>query len=168
MSPRIYSSGGGGAGGGGLSDAFKTIDTPAGTDPVASGAGTLILTSSNNSITITGNSGTDTVDFVTAGSAGFPPRLGISASLALGLTQLTIAITSSVATSIAITMPLAASMVTKSPCYVKDESGNASLYNIRLLPPGASSLIDGTTFFTLDIDYESVGFYSNGTDYFII
>jgi hypothetical protein len=48
--------------GGGYS--FETINTPAGTDPVAeSSTDTLNLTSADSSITITGTSGTDTVDF---------------------------------------------------------------------------------------------------------
>lgn len=47
-----------------LSDAFTTVSVPNGTAPTASGADTLVLTSSDNSITITGNSGTDTVDFI--------------------------------------------------------------------------------------------------------
>ena len=44
--------------------AFKTIDTPLGTDPVASTpSDTLTLTSSDSSIDITGTAGSDTVDF---------------------------------------------------------------------------------------------------------
>ncbi len=47
-----------------MSNSFVTIATPAGTNPVASTpTDTLNLTSVDTSITITGNSGTDTVDF---------------------------------------------------------------------------------------------------------
>ena len=46
--------------------AFKTIQTPSGTSPVATGEDILTFTSSDNSITITGNSATDTIDFVVA------------------------------------------------------------------------------------------------------
>jgi hypothetical protein len=56
---KAASSGGGGA-------AFSTIQTDAGTNPVATGADTLTLTSSDASITITGNSTTDTIDLVSA------------------------------------------------------------------------------------------------------
>jgi hypothetical protein len=52
------------AAGGGA--AFSTIQTDAGTSPVAVAADTLTLTSSDSSVTITGNSTTDTVDFVVA------------------------------------------------------------------------------------------------------
>jgi hypothetical protein len=51
-------------GGGGGSDSFKTINCPAGTDPVAdSNADTLNLTSSDSTITITGDSSTDSINF---------------------------------------------------------------------------------------------------------
>lgn len=42
-------------------DAFITINCPVGTDPVASGADTLNLASADTKLTITGDSGTDTV-----------------------------------------------------------------------------------------------------------
>ena len=49
--------------------AFQTIQTPAGTSPVSSGpTDTLTFTSSDNSISITGNSTTDTIDFKMSGS----------------------------------------------------------------------------------------------------
>jgi len=51
------------------SGSFSTIQTPAGTSPVATSATDILtLTSSNGSVVITGNSLTDTVDFVAAGS----------------------------------------------------------------------------------------------------
>lgn len=54
----------------GIGNSFTTIQTPAGTSPVAdSSSDTLTLTSSNNSITITGNSTTDTIDLITAAVA---------------------------------------------------------------------------------------------------
>ncbi len=55
---------------GGSGDTFDTIQTDAGTSPVASGASTLTLTSSDASVTITGNAGTDTVDFVVVSGSG--------------------------------------------------------------------------------------------------
>lgn len=44
-------------------DAFITINCPVGTDPVASGADTLNLASADTKLTITGDSGTDTVTY---------------------------------------------------------------------------------------------------------
>lgn len=53
------------------SDSFTTIQTPAGTSPVATtSTSTLTLTSSDNSMIITGNSGTDTVDIIRSGPSG--------------------------------------------------------------------------------------------------
>ncbi len=56
--------------GGGSGDTFDTIQPDAGTSPVASGASTLTLTSSDASVTITGNAGTDTIDFVVVSGSG--------------------------------------------------------------------------------------------------
>lgn len=62
--PKALSAGGGG-------NSFETIQTDAGTNPVASSSSdTLTLTSSDGSITITGNSGTDTIDLIANGSGG--------------------------------------------------------------------------------------------------
>jgi len=52
------------SGGGGSSNSFETINVPNGTNPVADSAtDTLNFTSVDDSVTITGTSGTDTVDF---------------------------------------------------------------------------------------------------------
>lgn len=52
-------------GGGIAGNVFKEIDCPAGTDPIAVGAvDTLVLTSGNNILTITGDILTNTIDFV--------------------------------------------------------------------------------------------------------
>ena len=51
-------------------NSFETISTPAGTSPVADSSGdTLSLTSTDSSITITGDSATDTVNFAVATTA---------------------------------------------------------------------------------------------------
>jgi hypothetical protein len=56
---------------GNAANAFTTIQPDAGTSPAAaSSTDTLTLTSSDNSITITGNSATDTIDFIVASAAG--------------------------------------------------------------------------------------------------
>ena len=57
----------GGAGG----DAFTTIDAPLGTDPVASGADTLVLASAAGVLDITGTVASDNIDFdITDSPAG--------------------------------------------------------------------------------------------------
>lgn len=57
----VTCSGAGGGGGGG--DSFVTVQPPAGTNPVAEGVDTLVLTATNEPITITGTAGTDTLAF---------------------------------------------------------------------------------------------------------
>lgn len=57
----------GGSSSSGSGAAFSTIQPDAGTSPVATGQDTLTLTSTDNSLVITGNSATDTITF-TAGS----------------------------------------------------------------------------------------------------
>ena len=60
----------GGSSGGGASNAFTIIQPDAGTSPQAeSVTDTLTLTSSDGSVTITGNSTTDTIDFTGAGAS---------------------------------------------------------------------------------------------------
>jgi len=61
----------GSLGGGGGVNSFTTIQPDLGTSPVAtSGADTLTLTSSDNSILITGDRTTDTIDLVAVGGGG--------------------------------------------------------------------------------------------------
>ncbi len=45
---------------------------------------------------------------------------------------------------------------------IKDGSGNAGTYNITLVP--SSGTIDGAASFVLDANWESISFYSNGTN----
>lgn len=54
----------GGGGGGSTENSFETIQTPAGTSPVADGGtDTLTLTSTDSTVTITGTAASDTIDF---------------------------------------------------------------------------------------------------------
>lgn len=70
----IWRVGGGSGGGGGSSDSFVTFQVPNGTDPVAtSPTDVMTFTSSDNSVTITGDATTDTIDFVAVGGGGIPP-----------------------------------------------------------------------------------------------
>lgn len=70
FNPIIFSSTGG-SGGGGASVAFTTIQPDSGTSPTAlTSTDTLTLHSSDASITITGNSATNTVNFTATGGGG--------------------------------------------------------------------------------------------------
>lgn len=70
--------------GGGGGNAFGTMNAPSGSDPVATtGADTLNLTSSDNTIDIIGNSGTKTLDLTFSGDAtDIPYNNGASGLLA--------------------------------------------------------------------------------------
>ncbi len=57
----------GSSGGGGGGNAFAFVQPDAGTTPAAGSSDTLIQTSSDGSVLITGNSGTKTIDFTKAG-----------------------------------------------------------------------------------------------------
>ena len=50
---------------------------------------------------------------------------------------------------------------------IKDEAGNANIYNITIKTSG-SQTIDGVTSIVLESSYVSVNLYSNGTDKFFI
>ena len=115
--------------GGGSSDSFSTIQTPLGTSPVAtSPTDTLTLTSSNGSVSITGNSGTDTVDFVVASSPSFTGALSGDVT---GTQSATVVSTvggktaSAVATSVNDTVA-ATSSNTASTIAKRDSNGNIS------------------------------------------
>ena len=64
-------------------------------------------------------------------------------------------------------LPLANTLVSGQTFIVKDESGNASLYNITVQTSG-SDVIDGQSNQTIESDYGSISLYSNGTDKFFI
>lgn len=49
---------------------------------------------------------------------------------------------------------------------IKDESGSAATNNITVAT--AAGNIDGVATFTMNVNYGSAGFYSNGTNYFVI
>jgi hypothetical protein len=70
-----------------LTNSSFTVNAPSGTDPVVPLGGTLNFTSSDSSVTIAGNSGTDTIDLIVAGSVNTYVTGGTftSGSLSLGL-----------------------------------------------------------------------------------
>jgi len=64
-------------------------------------------------------------------------------------------------------LPLANTLNSGQTFIVKDESGNASLYNITVQSSG-SDVIDGQSNQTIESDYGSISLYSNGADKFFI
>ncbi|MDA9016359.1 hypothetical protein N9H63_00005, partial [bacterium] len=70
-----------------LSNSSFTVNAPSGSDPVVPLGGTLNFTSSDSSVTIAGNSGTDTIDLIVAGSVNTYVTGGTftSGTLSLGL-----------------------------------------------------------------------------------
>ena len=70
-----------------LTNSSFTVNAPSGTDPVVPLGGTLNFTSSDSSVTIAGNSGTDTIDLIVAGSVNTYVTGGTftSGTLSLGL-----------------------------------------------------------------------------------
>jgi len=64
-------------------------------------------------------------------------------------------------------LPLASTLDSGQTFIVKDESGNASTYNITVQTSG-SDVIDGQSNQTIESDYGSISLYSNGTDKFFI
>lgn len=49
---------------------------------------------------------------------------------------------------------------------IKDETGSASLYNITIATGGGN--IDGAGTYVMNLPYQSISLYSNGTNYFIV
>lgn len=68
---------------------------------------------------------------------------------------------------VTITLPTAQAVLAGRPYVVKDESGNASGNNITVDTQGAE-LIDGAATDIINVDFQAIGYYSNGTDWFKI
>ena len=66
---------------------------------------------------------------------------------------------------VTITLPSAEAVKIGRVYVVKDESGNASVNNITVDTAGAET-IDGAATDTLDTDFQSIGYYSDGTNWF--
>ena len=64
-------------------------------------------------------------------------------------------------------LPLASALDNGQTYVIKDESGNASVYNITLQASG-SDVIDGQVTQTIESDYGAISLYSNGTDKYFI
>lgn len=66
---------------------------------------------------------------------------------------------------VAVTLPSAEAVKVGRVYAVKDESGNASVNNITVDTAG-TELIDGAATDVLSTDYASIGYYSDGTNWF--
>ena len=68
---------------------------------------------------------------------------------------------------VTITIPTAQSVLPGRPYVIKDESGDASTNPITVNTQGAE-LIDGAATDTINTDFASIGYYTNGTNWFKI
>jgi hypothetical protein len=68
---------------------------------------------------------------------------------------------------VTITLPTAQAALAGRPYVVKDESGAAATNNITVDTQGAE-LIDGAATDTINTNFASIGYYTNGTDWFKI
>ncbi len=68
---------------------------------------------------------------------------------------------------VTITLPTAQAVLEGRPYVIKDESGAAAANNITVDTQGAE-LIDGAATDTINSNFQSIGYYSNGTNWFKI
>ena len=121
----------------------------------------------------------DSIDFVGSGvtvtNSGDDVTVNVSA-IAYQRTNVTTTITASISDKILginatnnleIRLPSAADYANGQYFTIKDESGNADVYSIRILASG-SQTIDGETSILLESPYSAVNLYSNGTNKFFI
>lgn len=135
-----------------------TFQTPNGTSPVLdSGGAILTLTSTDSSVTITGNSATDTINF----AAAAPTITNVSSNISLANKTIYLVDTSSART---LTFPSPASGTSFT---VKDVTGNANTNNVTFAR-FASEKIEGIAASYIAYgNFFSLTFLSNGTDWFI-
>ena len=109
-------------------------------------------TSALNGVTITGDANISVT--------------GIAGTTALGNTFETVNGVSATA-SLQITLPSAAGYLNGQYFVIKDEAGNANIYNITIKTAG-SETIDGVTSVVLESPFASISLYSNGSNKFFI
>lgn len=149
--------------GSGPANSFSTVQPEFGTSPAASSPNdTLTLTSSDDSVLITGDSTTDTVDYTRAGQ--IRSYVGASLGHVVGATNYLLGMKDTSAAR-AVSLMHAASFPLGKVLYVKDESLACSVNNISIISGGG--LIEGSSQYILNIDGEAVSIYSNGTAYFV-
>lgn len=147
--------------GGSSSNAFSIIQTPAGTSPTATTpSSTLTLTSSNSSIVITGNSGTNTVDLVTAAT----PMTFQAISSNTNATSGVIYFCTSTGGSFNITLP---APTANAIIGVKDVAGGFESFPVTVVRNGSEKIENVSSSYICYASYSSWYFYSNGTDWFI-
>jgi hypothetical protein len=91
-------------------NSFTTFQTPAGTSPVAdSSSDVLTFTSSDGSVTITGNASTDTIDLVAVASGGGAsyPSAPVTKAVTATLTATQMRVIANSASAINLTLPAA-------------------------------------------------------------
>ena len=71
------------------------------------------------------------------------------------------------AAAITIVLPYASQLSSGQTFTIKDESGQANLYNITVVRQG-SDTIDGETNFVIESPYGAVNLYSNGSNKFFL
>ena len=69
--------------------------------------------------------------------------------------------------AVAITLPTAQVAIKGKAYIINDESGAASSNNITVATQGAET-IDGAATYVINGNYNEMGFYSNGTDWFTV
>lgn len=178
--------------GSGDTPSFATIQTPAGTSPVAtSPTDVLTLSSANSSVTITGNSTTDTVDFsVTKSTIGLgnvdnttdlakPISTATQAALDLKQSRARVAVnntnytilttdrlvsqTGTISAARTFTLPAASAFPAGEELVVADESGTVTSSNTIICARAGSDTIDGATSETISAAYGMRRFFSDGT-----
>ncbi len=92
-------------------------------------------------------------------------RTATAVTMSVGATDYLIAVTSTAAAR-TITLPSSASTTVGRTVIVKDESGACATNNITVDTAGGN--IDGAASKVMNVNYESLTFYNNGTNWFII
>lgn len=154
-------------GAGAVSVAFRTIDCPAGTDPVAdTTTDTLVLTSSGGTMTITGNSGTDTINFEVAALG--VANAQISATAAIAYTKLAALTRGSIISGqTAGNVPTALDAKTDKYILIGDGTDvNSVLWSgdVALANTGASTVTD----LTITSEAQGTILYFNGSNWVVL
>lgn len=135
---------------------------------------TVFFHSSNQSTTEWGSVTHDQTDFVLNQGKGATKLAGAvkhnvttvnAATYNLALTDHILHVTYTSTAAVTNLQLMTASVASGRVIHIKDAGGNASANNITITTEGAET-IDGSATYTLSTDYESVSFYSNGTNWF--
>lgn len=146
---------------------FGIVQPITGTSPTADQVNdTLTLASADGSVSIVGDSSTDTIDF-SVSAIGRSSLPFVTKTTNYTLTTSDVVVLSNV-TSAATTYTLPAASTWSGRFFIiKDIAGKAGTYNLTI-DGNSSELIDGELTYKVTINYQSVTLYSNGTAVFII